>query len=146
MVRCVMISKYSKVVCLILLLSFQSCALLTSYKKFSLERDTRFTFQEKTSFYDGKTHSLIFYEDSSCLLMSLPKQWIESYLTRKHSKIHSRIPGDRFYHWGIYQVQQDTVSIELMEKVDQLGFMGIIRWVAVLKNEGKRLELLPGDL
>ncbi|WP_162055394.1 hypothetical protein [Pontibacter pamirensis] len=31
-----------------------------------------------------------------------------------------------------------------MEKVDQLGFMGITRWVAVLKNKDNILELLPG--
>lgn len=144
MVRKLVITKNSKIVWLMLLLSLQSCALVTSYRKFSLERKLNLTLQEKTGFYDGNSHSLIFYEDGSCLLMSMPKEWLGNYLKQNKGRIYSRIPGFPFYHWGVYQIKQDTIRIELLEKVDQLGFMGITRWVSVLKDEGKELELLPG--
>ena len=74
MVRYVTIFKFFKVGCLMLLLSLPSCALITSYRRFSLEREPNFTFQEKTSYYDGKSNALVFYEDGSFLLMSLPME------------------------------------------------------------------------
>lgn len=140
----VVISESIKAVWLMLLLTLPSCALITSYRKFSLERKPNLTFQEKTGFYDGNSHAMIFFEDGSCLLLSMPKEMLGNYLKRNKGKVHSRIPGDQLYHWGVYHIQQDTVRIELLEKVDQWGFMGITRWLALLQDGGKGLELLTG--
>lgn len=135
-----------KALILMLLLSLQSCALVTSYKKFSLEPDAKLTFQERMT-YSGENGGIIFlFHDGTFLLVRpMSSDVVEDYFKRLNFKVYGRFSDYRL-HWGKYQVEQDSVQIELLEKVDQWGFMGITRWKAVLKNQGKEIVILPGPV
>ena len=131
---------------LLALLSLQSCALATSYQKFSLEPDPRLTFQERMTFSSENGGTLFFFPDGTFLLVNpMSSDVMEDYLERRNYKIYGRFSDYRF-NWGKYQVEQDTVQMELLEKVHQWGFMGITRWKAKLKNQDKEIEILPGPL
>lgn len=136
----------SKSLILILLLSLQSCALVTSYKKFSLERDPAQSFQERMTYSGDNGGVMFFFPDGTFLLLRpMSPDRVENYFNRLNFKIYGRFSDYRI-HWGKYRVEQDSVQIELLEKVHQWGFMGITRWNAVLKNKGKDIEILPGPV
>lgn len=129
-----------------ILLTLPSCALVTSYKKFTLQRAPQTTLQNKISFSDNFTTSLIFYEDGSCLLIQLiDPDKISDYLKENKYKVYGRF-SDYHFDWGIYKVNQESIEIELLEKVHQWGFLAITRWNAIIKDNGKTIEILPGPV
>jgi hypothetical protein len=141
-----MVKRPSRLFILMLLLSLQSCALVTSYKSFSLERDPSRIFPDKKTF-SGKPYGvLFFFPDGTFLLFDTFPSRIEDDLTKSNYRIYKKLSDPTSVLWGVYQVEQDSILIELLEKVHQAGFMGITRWKAVLKNKGKELEVLPGPV
>jgi hypothetical protein len=126
-------------------LLLHSCALLTSHKKFTIQRKSEFSFSEKVSFSDEFNYSVFFYEDGSCLLVkAIDIKKLNAYLEKIDYNIYRKWSGDRWFHWGVYKVQKDTIEMEFWEKIDQWGFMGMCRWKAVLQNERQVLNVLPG--
>jgi hypothetical protein len=144
--KTIILKKPLGVIILILLLSLQSCALITSYKKFSLERDPNLMFKEKMTFSGVNRGVLFFFEDGTMLFVApMSSDMVEDYFKDLDYEIYGRFSDYRL-HWGRYQVEQDSIQLELLEKVHQAGFNGITRWKAVLKNQGKELEVLPGPV
>jgi hypothetical protein len=126
-------------------MSQQSCALLTSHKKFTIERRPEHSFSDKIFFSDERNYSLFFYEDGSCLLVkAIDAAELDSYLDKIDYNIYSKWSSDQWFRWGVYKIKNDTMEMEFLEKVDQWGFMGMCRWKAVLKNEREMLTVLPG--
>jgi hypothetical protein len=126
-------------------LLLHSCALFTSHKKFTIERKPEFSFSDRVCFSDEFNYSVFFYEDGSCLLVkAIDTKELNIYLDKIDYNIYRKWSGDQWFHWGVYQVRNETITLEFLEKVDQWGFMGMCRWKAILKNERAALTILPG--
>lgn len=126
---------------LIVIFQVQSCALLTSFKQFELKKNTASSFGKKLCYSDNPSYSLCFYEDGSSLLVQAinPDEMATKY------DIYGKF-DDEFFHWGVYQIQEDTIALEFLQKVDQWGFMGLRRWEAVLHSDSTSLSILPGPV
>lgn len=120
----------------------QSCALITSYKSFKLERDPISSFQSRQVFSDSFSHTVMFFEDGSFLSISeLSPDKLNEYLDKNKYKIYKKFDDHRF-KWGVYKVAADTVTIELHEKVHQWGIIKICRWKGIIReNQLKILAL-----
>lgn len=120
---------------------FQSCALLTSCKKFNLDRGEKTSLQVKQTYTDDFAHTVIFFDDGTLLSIEdvSPKN-IAEYLENHRYKIYKKFDDYRF-KWGVYKVLSDTISFELQEKVHQWGLIEVCLWKGVLK--GSNLQILP---
>lgn len=122
---------------------FQSCALLTSSKSFKLERGEKTSFQVKRIYTDDFTHTVVFFDDGILLsIKGVSPENIADYLENHRYKIYKKFDDYRF-KWGVYKMINDTISIELQEKVHQWGLLEVCRWQGVLK--GNELQILPLD-
>jgi len=126
--------------CLVLLLS-QSCAVLTSLKPLKLERGEKTSFQTTQVYTDNFGHTLIFFEDGSLLsIENLSPENVVEYLETHNYKIYKKFDDHRF-NWGVYQSDNDKITIELHEKVHQWGTIKVCQWNGVIKENN--LEILP---
>lgn len=125
----------------IALFFFQSCALMTSFSSFKLERGKKTSFQTQHVFTDKLDNTVVFFEDGTLLVIQdLPPENITKYIEKNNYKIYKKFDDYRF-KWGVYRISNDTVSFELHEKVHQWGFIEICRWEATLKDDS--LKVLP---
>ncbi len=107
------------VLILAILITLPSCALLTSYKKYTLQRAPQATFQNRIGFSDNFSKSIIFYDDGSCLFIrTIDPNNIDGYLSENNYKIYGRISDYHFY-WGVYKVNPYFIEIEFIESVHQ---------------------------
>lgn len=121
----------------------QSCALLTSYKSFKLDRGKKSSFQTQQVFTDEYMHTVIFFEDGIVLVIRIiSPENISDYLTKNQYKIYKKFDDYRF-KWGVYKILNDTIFIELQEKVHQWGLLEVCRWQGVLN--GNELQILQID-
>ncbi|MFN3802557.1 MAG: hypothetical protein ACK4SB_12880 [Belliella pelovolcani] len=110
-----------------------------------MERNSESSFSDKVCFTNNVSYSLFFYENGSCLLVkAINAKELDSYLKKIEFDIYHKWSADQWFQWGVYKVQNDTVTMEFLEKVDQWGFMGMSKWDAILKNDRETIVVLPG--
>ncbi len=123
------------------LLLFQSCAFLTSFKSYELERGPKSSFNSPKAFTDNFSHTLVFFEDGSFLsIEQLSPEEIEQYLANNNYKIYRKFDDYRF-KWGVYKISADAITLELQEKVHQWGLIEVCQWHGTLRE--KELQILP---
>jgi hypothetical protein len=134
----------------ILLLTFlivlQSCVFVTSFKKFTITRGNEKAFHDREFYSDNFSNTIFFFEDGSCLLItSMNLQDVGIFVDKEKSNIYGKF-SDYRSHWGLYQINGDSLEIEFLQKVHQWGFMGICKWKASLNENGEILKVLQGPV
>jgi hypothetical protein len=123
----------------------QSCALLTSYKNFTIKANDGNAFKETASYADASNYSLILFNDGSVLLAkAFGEDEVEPYLKKIHYDIYEKWRSDSWFHWGVYEIKGDSINMEFIEKTDQLGFMRVCNWRATSKDWNQEIRILPG--
>ncbi|MDP3461685.1 MAG: hypothetical protein Q8S18_02735 [Bacteroidales bacterium] len=106
-----------------------------------MERGEITSFKTQQIFSDDFNLTVIFFGDGTLLSIKvLPPENIVKYLEKHNYKIYKKFDDYRF-NWGVYKISNDTVILELQEKVHQWGFIDICRWQGVLKEN--ELQILP---
>ena len=114
---------------------------MTSFKPFNLERGEKTSFQEQQVFTDSFSQTVVFFEDGTLLSINvLSPEDIAEYIVKHNYKIYKKF-DDYHFNWGIYRIFEDTVTIELQEKVHQWGIIEICRWQGIIS--GNKLRILP---
>lgn len=119
------------------------CALVTYHNKFDIQQDKT---EKKESFLGtysfGFSHLLLFSDQTFMFLESDNPEFVNDLSSSEKVKIYDKWGDDRF-KWGRYQLDGDTVNLELYSKVNRYGIMRRCHWKGIFPNDST-LQILPG--